>query len=285
MNRRIWVAALALLMGAAALLTAPVASADAPAVPFVDKNVSGALGFCDKTGHEITSGPLDTAPFAWFAAASTAAPSGYGKGKATLYAFQPIKDVDPGNWSGRQLTGSSSFSNAKVPMASGTVLDPALGDFVAAFPPRLDSLVQLRMYFNAPDLTQYRNSYPAAVLKVTSTTWTLVQGGGVNCTAGTAVSNEVAALPASDFAKPARPTPAADAPKAARDPQQRTPSAFAPASSGSPTSGSPGATVAAKDAAHTSGGSGGSGGVIAAIVAAAVVVAGGAAWWLRRRRA
>lgn len=278
-------ASAAIAIGVLSMVGTPSVAA-AASVPFTDKNVHGSLGFCDKTGHEIKSGPLNVAPFVWFAASNAAAPSQYANGgKATLYAFQPIKDEDPGLWSGRQLTGSSSFSNARVPMASGTVLDPALEDFVSAFPPKIDNLVQLRMYFNSAGAGLYRTTYPAAVLRVTATTWTLVQGGGVNCKAGTAVSSELAALPASAFATPPRATPPANAPIAARNPQSST-SVPGASSSGAATSGSAtdSTTPAGNAAAHNSD-TGGSNGAIAGTVVAVVVVAGaGAGWWFWRRR-
>jgi len=273
------------LVAASCAVGAPGAAA-ASNVPFTDPHAHGSLGFCDKTGHEVKSGSMTVAPVAWFAVSSTPAPSGYANGKATLYGYQPIKGVDPGNWSGEALTGSSTFSNAKYPMVQGTVIDRALGDFTGAFPPQSDmgGLVELRMTFNGPK-GLYNTTYPAAVLKVTQTTWTLVQGGGVPCNAGTAKSSEFLALPASDFATPPRATPAADAPKAARNPSSNLPSngssgASTPGAGASSTASPSGSNVGA----HSSSG-GTNAGLIAGIVGGCVVVIGGAAafWYLRRR--
>src|SRR3954463_5459584 len=82
-------------------------------VPFTDPNAVGALGFCDRSGHEVTAGKIGDAPLAWTAVSSAAAPAGYAapKGRAGLFAYQPIKDVDPGDWSGKQFTAASQFTN------------------------------------------------------------------------------------------------------------------------------------------------------------------------------
>lgn len=271
-------------MATAPLLFAASTVAAAASLPFSDRNATASLGFCDMTGHEVKSGSIAAAPFAWYAMSTAAVPAGYDKGKATLYAFQPIKNVDPGNWSGQQLTASSTFTNPNHPVAAGTVIDTALQDFDSAFPSKIDNLVQLRMYFNSPIKGQYRDTYPAAVVRVSGPTWTLVQGGGVPCTAGKGTSSETDALPRSAFSSVSRPTPPTDAPKATRNTSSSVPTDHG-TSNGPPST--PESTDATSGvAARSSSSSGhGSAGVVAVIAAAVVIVVGGLGiyWYLRRR--
>jgi hypothetical protein len=183
-------AALLTVLGVAAIVAGPAGTAGASPVPFTDTNAIGTLGFCDQSGHEVTSGKVGTGPFAWTAVSSVPAPAGYDttRGRASLFVYQPIKDVDPGDWSGKQMTAASFYTNAAHPMAQATVLDPALVDFVSVFPPHWDGLVQFRMFFSAPLQPQHTETYPAAVVQVTGDSWTLVSGGHADCGAGKGVS-------------------------------------------------------------------------------------------------
>lgn len=281
------VAATAVCAASVALAAPAVA---APAVPFTDPSASGAITLCDKSGHEVRSGSTLTAPFAWLAVASTAAPAGYGAptGRATLYAYQPVRNVNPGDWSGQQLTASSTFTNSAHPMASGTVLDSAMGDFVGAFPPQWSGLVQLRMAFSAPQKSAYNDTYPTAVLQITGKTWTLVQGGGGPCTAGSASSTEFKALPSRAFSRALRQTPPSDV----HHPGSSSSATVASQSPGASATGSgtPSSSVDAPSsaaAAQQKGFSGGSPAWLWIVVAIVVVVggAGGSYVYLRRRSA
>ena len=175
----------------------PAVRASAYTVPFNDPNAHGFIGLCDRSEHPITSGSLDDVPFVWTAVSSTPAPSGYDKGKATLYAYQPRPHVDPSQWGGRMLTSSSSYTNPAHPMAQGTNGDSPLLWFVQAYPPQWDGLVQLRMFYSGVNLTTDLSPYPATVLRVTGNNWSVVSGGTVSCTVGKATSAESVNLPAS----------------------------------------------------------------------------------------
>jgi hypothetical protein len=190
---------LAAALAAGALLTIlgavqiPVIAATS--LPFQDRSANGYIGLCDRQGHAITSGSIYDQPFVWTAVSSTPTYKGYEKGKAVLLAYQPRKDVDPGEWSGRQLTAASSFTNPKHPMAQATNADDPLLFFLQSFPPRWDGLVQLRMHYGAPDSPTLQNPYPATVIRVTGERWTVVSGGKADCGAGSAVSDETKNLP------------------------------------------------------------------------------------------
>jgi len=185
-----------------ALLLAAV-PARATTVPFTDEYAAGSIGLCDGTGAPITSGSIYSHAFVAAAASSRGAPDGYGQaqgGKATLYAFQPRQLVDAGEWSGYQLTGGSVFSDAAHPLAAGTNLDPSLHDFVSAYPLNWNGLLELRMYFTAPNHVPYRQTYPAAVLQVSGGRWHLVQGAtNLKCDLAKVVSSERLLLPPSAF--------------------------------------------------------------------------------------
>jgi hypothetical protein len=277
---------------AAAAALAVVALGAGPAradsIPFSDPNATGTIGFCDKSGHEVTSGNIGAAPFAWTAVSSDRAPAGYAapKGRASLFVYQPIRYVDPGDWSGKQLTAASTFTNTAHPMAQATVLDPALVDFVSVFPPHWNGLVQLRMFFSAPDSPQHTDTYPAAVVRVKGDNWTLMSGGHPACGAGRSVSVETISLPKSAFnVKTPRATPGVTAPSGA----SAAGSNKGTSAAGSATGGADGAaTVHPSNAAAAtkSGGSGSSAGwwwLVAVVVVGAGGGGGGAVTWRVRR--
>ncbi len=189
---------LALLVGSA-VLAVPAQAAD-PALPFADANAQGFIGLCDKSGHPVTSGKTTDIPFVWRAVSSTPAPKSYvgPLGKVTLAIYQPRQNVNSGEWSGKQFTGSTSYSNVQHPMAQSTYLDPPLVD-LTSIAPLWDGLLQLRLIYSNVNAVPHLRPYPATVIKVTGGTWTVVSGGSVSCTDGTGVSDEVQQLPASSI--------------------------------------------------------------------------------------
>lgn len=179
----------------------PAISAESP--PFKDADANGYVGFCDKNKRQVSSGSIYDQPFIWTAVSSAPAPEGYKKGKAVLIAFQPREGVEPGLWSGRQLTASSTFTNPAHPMSQATNADDPLLFFTQGFPPKWDGLVQLRMYFSARDMGLHKIPYPATIIRVTGDRWSVVSGGKVDCKAGTATSIESETLPKALLASPA----------------------------------------------------------------------------------
>jgi hypothetical protein len=274
-------------LAALALVVGPAAPAAADTVPFTDPNATGLIGFCDQSGHAVTSGKLRDAPFVWTAVSDTKAPDGYTspKGRATLLAFQPIQYVDPGDWSGKQLTAASQFTNSAHPMSQATALDPPMLSFTGAYPPRWSGLVQIRMYFSAPDQPQSTSTYPAAVLRVSGDSWTVVQGGAADCSAGKATSIESVALPSKAFAH-ATPTNGSTSSGAPGRSGSAKPTGASNSASGSARSGSADASAAAAalagDKKKSATGGLGSGAIWITLVAVAALGLG--AEVIRRRR-
>jgi len=173
-------------------LVAPVLGASAAAadtLPFSDPAVAGRITLCDKNLKPITSGDIRKEPFVWRAVSDVPTSGAYftSSGMATLYAFQPREKVPPAEWTGKQLTATSVYSNAKVPMVQAVPNDIALQDFVSVAP-LWDGLVQLRIFLSNEGIPVQSKPYAAAVIKVTGTKWKLVSGGGGSCTDGKAVS-------------------------------------------------------------------------------------------------
>jgi hypothetical protein len=198
----------------ASLVLAPAALAETSKLPYADANAVGYLGLCDKSGHSVDHGSIHDKPFVWRAVSSTPAPAPYnGRGRtATLLAFQPRVQTAPGQWSGDMLTASAKYTNAAHPMAQATAGDESLADFLDEYPTMLGGLLQLRVYLGVPDQPPYTLKYAATDIKVSGDTWTVVHGGNVSCTSGTAVSLE-ALLPASPSASPSvSPAPSTAAP-------------------------------------------------------------------------
>jgi hypothetical protein len=191
------------------VMSAAVPVADASSVPFQDPNVVGWLTFCNRQDQPVTSGSIDTAPFAWKTISSAAPPAGYrnSSARATLYAYQPIQYVDPGDWSGAQLTAGSVFTNPQHPVVQATNADLPLLGFTQAYPAHWDGLVEIRMMYTAINQAQLLNPYAAAVLRISGSTWTEVEGGGGSCSQGQGTSVETKLLPKKDLAKQQTDTP------------------------------------------------------------------------------
>jgi hypothetical protein len=154
-------------------------------VPFTDPKQQGLLTLCNSAGQPMTSGSLSANPFVAQAISSDPAPKAYAKGGlATLYAYQPIQNVPPGDWSGTQLNAGGYFNHPSHPASVFTVADRTLLSFSQEFAPHWDGLYQLRMMYTAPNLPAYFTNYPAAVVRVSGNTWTMVQGGTTPCSSG-----------------------------------------------------------------------------------------------------
>lgn len=276
------------VLGGSAFL--PADPAFAYTVPFQDENQNGTLTFCNMNRQAVTSGSLRDVPFVWNVASSTPAPAHYTR--AYLDIFQPIQHEDAANWTGRQLTVQAVFSNPKHPMAQATYADEPLLWSDQLIPPYWDGLYELRMYFSQPLLAPYSTPYPAAVIRVTGDTWTLVSGGGSSCDSGTAVSVELRSLPKSETETPHVLTANGKNLTVPTASASVTPSTLGTTtgstlSSGHSAQSTPPTTKRPAGLATGVGAKGGSDGsatwVIGAI--AAVVVGGGAGgWWLWRRR-
>ena len=167
--------------------------AHADSVPFKDPDARGQLSLCDASGHQLNHGSVYDKPFASIVVSSEAAKQGYGHnhaGKATLFAYTPVENVDPPDWVSFQLSGASFFSNDAHPMADVTEKDYSLRDYAISYPKRWQGLVQLRFVLGSPGKPLVFTPYPAAVLKIDGDSWTAVQQGPDDCATGKAISTE-----------------------------------------------------------------------------------------------
>lgn len=279
-------AVLAALTLAAMTVAAPFAAAATAAAPFKDANVVGSLTFCSRTGQPITSGSLNTMPFAWKTVSSSPAPALYrgATGRATLAAYQPLKYVDPGDWSGGQLTGSSSFTNSGHPVVQATNGDSPLLGFVQSYPPHWQGLVEIRMIFSGNNLPQHIAPYPAAVVRVSGSSWTLVSGGGSSCSASKGVSDETKLLPKKRLAHPRVLVPAGSSSNAAtKAGNSSAKSSGASSTSGSSRSSSAdGSANLAAESTPTGTSTGTKTGVALAVIGLTALAATAIFWWRRR---
>jgi hypothetical protein len=276
-------AAAALVVLSFTVLAAVPASAANP-VPYTDFAAKGSVGLCDKTGNAVTSGKITDKPFVWFAVSSMAAPNGYGGTgrKATLVIYQPRPNTYPPQWSGDSMTSSSPYTNPRYPMAAASAEDFSLLDYINEFPPQLNGLLQLRIYYGAPQKSTWTETYAATDIKVTGSTWRVVRGASVPCRKGSAKPNEPYHIVASPSAStpPAgtsTPTPTASVTPTATSTSSATPSATGPGSdSPSPVAGA---------AAQVDSGSGS--GVVPWLLGLGglALLLGGGAWWYSRRSA
>jgi hypothetical protein len=186
-------AVVAVAVGGIGLLGIVGPAGATPKVPYTDPSAAGYLGICNRQGQQITSGSIDSVPFAWEVVSSAPAPSSVsGSGRtATLYAYQPIQGEEAGDWSGEQITGTSQYTDPSHPMAVSTDRDFALSQFLAVFPPKWDGFVELRLVLDSPGAEPQVLAYPALSLQISGATWQAVGGGSVDCTGGRAESDEV----------------------------------------------------------------------------------------------
>jgi uncharacterized membrane protein YgcG len=276
------------IFGVASSLSFTVA-ASASSVPFTDSNANGYLTLCNRDQQPVTSGSLLTVPFVWSAVSSTPAPKGYTR--AYLVVYQPIQYIDPGDWSGYQLTEDSIFTNRAHPIAQATNGDPPLVWADHTLPPRWEGYFEIRMYFTSPNLPAYVTPYPVDVIHVSGNNWSLVDPGrAIPCNIGKSVSRESLVLPSSELSSPQSlvvgPVPArSSSPKegASAPPTSATSQKNSKASSSSD-----GALAQAGSAEASSSGGGSSGGLsgaaIAAIAIAVVIIATAVTLFLRNKR-
>jgi hypothetical protein len=182
--------AIVMLSGAGAFTASASPSATAP---YSDPAAAGTITLCDAQGHAITSGSTSTAPFVWTAHSSFVPPPAYSKPGRTafLLAYQPRQNVPAGSWSGGLLSAASRYDDAAHPTVQFTKLDDALNQFTSSYPPQWNGLIQLRMYYGAPDEPTYSLRYAASDLLVSSDggTWTSLDPGPSSaCDTGKATS-------------------------------------------------------------------------------------------------
>jgi hypothetical protein len=264
--------------GASVSVAASPAPADA--VPFQDQYQDGSLTFCNQAGQPITSGSLYTKPFVWTAVSSTPAPKGYKR--ADLVIFQPIQYVDPSGWDGYQMTVGAIFTNTAHPMAQATYADNPLLWPDKAYPPYWDGFYEVRMFFSSPNESEWSSTYPAAVIQVKGSTWTLARGGGGSCSVGKAVSMETYLLPKSETETPRTIVPSGAAGTFAAH-SAAHPSTQGSGSKASSSTSAPKSQLIASGSTQGHGG-GTSAGVIAIAAFVGLAVLGGVIALLSRRR-
>jgi MYXO-CTERM domain-containing protein len=260
----------------AVLTVGGAAGAQASTRPYPDVDVIGGITLCAQNGAQLTSGSIATKPFVWRAVGSTAAPAGYqAGGTATLYAFQPRRGVDPGDWSGEQLTASARYSSVAHPTAAATYADYPLRTFLGDYPAGWNGYVQLRLYLSAPGQSPASASYDAADIQVSGGTWRLLDGGPADCAAaGRAESLETVTLPAKELRR---------AKKVAQDIAAHPAPAAAPRNGGLPSTAPATPTTATAHVTASSVASDSHSGRNLSVVFALALLAAAAAFGLRRR--
>jgi hypothetical protein len=176
------VAAAVVLAGAAATLAlagAPAVSATTPAWE-PDPNALGTLTFYDKLGNPVTGGTLSDQPPAFYAAAS--GPGRPGDSLAQLYLATPRVGANPQQWSKDIMSGATAYPNLSAPanikalsapVATSTVTDQTLAQYIQNFPNRITTdgykdLYEFRLYTSSPSqlagVTYYRMVIQVTVL-------------------------------------------------------------------------------------------------------------------------
>ena len=177
-------AALTAGAGVVVALGGPAAGDPAP-LPWrtgagADPDAVDQLTFHDASGAVVTGGNIDDAPFAAFASASSALRAG--DQLATLFAYTPRSDAQPGAWTGLQLTAPTDDAHTTVPSAlagdpvvaltgSDTTLAQYLGGFAnTSTTAGYQGVYELRLRTSAPGRS-VTASYAVADIVVDGNTW------------------------------------------------------------------------------------------------------------------
>jgi hypothetical protein len=266
------------LAAATGLLGATSASAKTSTLPFSDPQAVGYIGICDLAGHNVTSGSLDSTPFAWKVVSSVRPPKQFSRvgENADLDIYQAQRELAPGDWTGENLMAASDYAHPSRPTAEGTYRDVSLRTITLQIPPKWDGMYALRMQFGKTGYGIYNATYPMTVIQVTGNRWHVISGGLVNCAKAKGVSQEqlTGVVKAQTPPKPMKNETAPIAPVSDRPSAASVPSA-APTPSGSSAPSTNGLTRTVSDPisapltlAHSGGG-----GLSPALVALIVVVA------------
>ncbi|MBN9619638.1 MAG: hypothetical protein J0H43_07895, partial [Actinobacteria bacterium] len=155
------------------------------------------------------------------------------------------------------------YTTPRLPAVQATYQDLSLSQFTQNFPPMVDGLYVLRIYFGRANYGLYSAPYPTTPIQVTGTTWHVVSGGTVDCGASKGESNEqVMGVVSKSDTTPRRPSAGEQTASAGHSGAITAPVGSGGAASGSGSTGSggsgavPGSGMSPTAAsAHSSGGS------------------------------
>jgi hypothetical protein len=173
------------------VLTGLTGSAHAAATPpwEPDHSSVGSLTFYNSAGTKITGGSTSQ-PIAAFTEGGATVRSG--DNVATLFGYLPVKGQVPGQWSGEQLSGSTSYPNASAPgqlasashpVVTGATADETVAQLVADYPNTDTSTdgyahaYQIRLLTSKPQ-EGISTTYDSADILVTGSTWSVLYTKG-----------------------------------------------------------------------------------------------------------
>lgn len=180
----------AAIAGAVLVGVANPAAATTPPWEPDTANQIGQIHFYNAAGTEVTSGSINDDPFAKYAVATSDDPQ-TSNTVATLYAYTPVNGVLPINWTGEQLSATTTFpvpAGAGVPaVVSGagahrpvvTLNDGAHGNinlagYIADVPNNDTTTAYAGLYELRIKTAGNDPKFWAADIQVSGTNWTLV---------------------------------------------------------------------------------------------------------------
>lgn len=167
-----------------------------------DRSSVGGLVFYNSSGEAITSGSINDAPIAAYVQGTAAIRAG--DTKATLYGYLPVSGQVPGQWSGEQMSASTTYPPAThpgnvsttLPVLTGASDDESIATLAADFPNTDTSsdgyagVYQLRLRTTAAG-SPANVTYDEADILISGTTWSVLYTKG----AGTSTSTTLKVKP------------------------------------------------------------------------------------------
>jgi hypothetical protein len=186
-------------LATAGLLVPEVAGAYTPVAPWepLPSNIqAGGLLFFNAAGDPITSGSINTSPFAAYVEGTSVLNAS--DKAATIYAAAPKHGEPQTEWGSEALGGTTTYPNAdapapiktsKFPVYTGSVHDTDIASFLSAFSnsttPTWGGLYVIRLKTSNPSAT---TTYDSADIKVVGTTWSVVYPTSVTTVAASPAS-------------------------------------------------------------------------------------------------
>ena len=142
--------------------------------PDSDPSAVGYIGLCNQAGQQLTSGNVNTKPFAWRALSSQPAGAPLQQCPAHCGSRSRISHnqaCPPASGVATNLPRTIRVTRTPDPDGSSDLRLRIPEDFIQDFHPKWDGFLQLRIYLGTQDQQTYSLHYPVLNIQVKGDTW------------------------------------------------------------------------------------------------------------------